>query len=206
MTRPSLKLPILILVLIVSTSSMASGLIAMAIAIGDVSLNGMTVARSTNVLVGDHLVTGESSALILHSRGNTLQVSAHSDLKYQGAKVELGFGTIHVQGNELVASGPYSIQAVGSARFRVDRRETQTTVAVLKGKVKINRGKGSFILTNPGEHNFRDDDSLPTVRQPALLRESAAGAAGGATGALVSRWAKDQGMKTGVSKNSPALR
>lgn len=176
----------------------------MAIAIGDVSLNGVSLVRSTNVLVGDHLVTGESSALILHSKGSTVQVAARSDLKYQGERLELGHGTIHVQGNELVASGPFSIRAVGSARFRVDRGEKQTTVAVMNGKVRVMRGKESFVLSDSGEHKFTDDDSLPAGHQPTLLREGTAGAAGGATGAVMSRWAKDRGLKTAVSKDSPA--
>ena len=177
---------------------------AMAIAIGDVSLNGVSLIRSTNVLIGDHLVTGESSALILHSRGSTVQVAARSDLKYQGARVELGHGTIHVQGSELVASGPFSIRAVGSAHFRVDRGEKQTTIAVMKGKVKVIRGKESFLLADAAEHKFADDASLPSVRRPTFLREGAAGAAGGATGALMSQWAKDRGQKVGISKSSPA--
>jgi ferric-dicitrate binding protein FerR (iron transport regulator) len=176
---------------------------AIAFVTGTVSVNGNTVTRSIPVFAGDHLRTGVEAAVVLHLSGSTVQLSENSDAHYQGERLVLTSGVAQVRGPECVDSGPFRIQAVGNAMFRIARTGTQTKIEVVDGQVKISRGKNSLTVIGQGEHEFLDDDSLASVGGTAIGRKLATGLMGGGAGAGVAGWMNGKRQQHPISRKSP---
>jgi ferric-dicitrate binding protein FerR (iron transport regulator) len=177
---------------------------AVAIVMGDVSLNGNSVSRSTPVFDGDRLRIGTNAGVLLHLREATVQLSANSDVRYNGERLELASGTAQIRGTEAIVSGPFVIEAAGNAQFRIERNGDQTRLAVLEGKVKVRRGKNSLMVEDRSDHVFSDDEAISAVRKLALPKTMAAGASGGAAGAAVTNWMNRGKKQSSVSRKSPA--
>jgi ferric-dicitrate binding protein FerR (iron transport regulator) len=177
---------------------------AVAIVMGDVSVNGNSVSRSTPVFEGDRLRLGTNAGVLLHLRGATVQLSSNTDVRYRGEQLELASGTLQIRGTEAIVSGPFTIEAAGDAQFRIERNGAQTRVAVLEGKVKVRRGKNLVMVEDRSDHVFSDDEPVVTARKSALPKEVAAGASGGAAGAAVTNWMNGRKKQGSVSRKSPA--
>jgi hypothetical protein len=177
---------------------------AVLIASGEVSVNGASIRRSTTVFEGDRLITGANAGVLLHLRGATVQLSESSDARYEGESLSLVSGAALIRGREIVIAGPFLIAAVDEADFRVERSGTTTKLSILKGQLKVTRGKKSMLLAGPGEQQFSDDDAIAAMRRRPAVREVTAGAAGGASGAAVTGWMKRGNNPPGVSRKSPS--
>lgn len=205
MLRMTLKFAAVYILCLSSLLAYSATKTAVVIASGEVSVNGISVRRSTTVFEGDRLTTGANAGILLHLRGATVQLSESSDARYEGEKLSLVSGATLIHGKEIVSAGPFLIAAVGEADFRIERSGTTTTLSILKGQLRISRGKNSIVLGGPGKRQFSDDDTLATSRRHSAVGEVAAGAAGGASGAAVTRWMKRGENPPGVSRKSPSL-
>ena len=203
MPRKTLYLAAVCLVCLTSLSSYSATKTAVLIASGEVSVNGASIRRSTTVFEGDRLTTGANAGIMLHLRGATVQLSESSDARYEGEKLALVSGAAVIHGHETVVAGPFLIASVDSANFRIERSGTTTKLSIVKGQLKVTRGKNSIVLAGPGERQFSDDDTIGTLRRHSAVREVAAGAAGGASGAAVTGWMKRGSNPPSVSRKSP---
>ncbi len=176
---------------------------AVLIASGEVSVNGASIRRSTTVFEGDRLTTGANAGIMLHLRGATVQLSESSDARYEGEKLALVSGAALIHGHETVVAGPFLIEAMGEANFRIERSATTTKLLISAGQLKVRRGKNSMILAVPGERQFSDDDTIVAMRRRTVIAEVGAGAAGGASGAAMTGWMKRGSNPPSVSRKSP---
>jgi hypothetical protein len=106
-------------------------------------------------------------------------------------------------GTRLFWLGQFLIAAMDDADFRIERSGTSTKLSILKGRLKVARGKNSVVLAGPGERQFSDEDTIGTIRQHPVVREIAVGAAGGASGATVTGWMKRGDNPPSISHKSP---
>ncbi|HEX6879998.1 MAG TPA: hypothetical protein VF135_06520, partial [Terriglobales bacterium] len=110
---------------------------ALAIVVGEVSLNGNRVSASTAVLEGDRLRTGTDSALVLQVVGSTIRVDGNSEVRYRPDGLELVSGTLQVSGRERVILGQFKASPLGSAKFRAKTFGARSELSVLTGKVRV---------------------------------------------------------------------
>jgi hypothetical protein len=181
--------------------SMRSGI---AIATGDVSVNGSSVRRSMAVFEGDRLRTGADSGVLLNLRGATVHLSANSDARYEGDRLALRSGSARVRGTEAVVSGPFTISAVGAAQFLIKRSGAHTRLSILDGTVKVTRGKESLLLSGIGERLFSDEDTIGGLGRVSVTREVGVGVAG-AAGGVFTGWMKHGSTSPSISHISPSV-
>lgn len=161
---------------------------AIAIAVGDVSLNGTTIVRSSAVLKGDRITTGHDAAAILHANGVSLQLGPDSEIRYRGRKLDLLSGSAQVRGMEEVAAGPFLVSPELGAHFQVQRMETRLRISLITGAIRVTRGKETATLTDKGNYVLQDKEPLPPVRgKRSAVKGVTLGAAGGAA-VIISHW------------------
>lgn len=177
---------------------------AIAIASGEVSVNGSSVKRSTSVFEGDRLRTGSNGGVLLHLRGATVQLAENSDVQYDGERLSLLAGSAVVRGTETLISGPFVIAPSGDGQFHIERTGIVTKLSIVSGKVKVTKGKKSLLLSGEGERSFSDQDEIGVVAKAAVSKDIAAGAAGGAAGAAVSKWMAAGSKSKCISHQSPS--
>jgi ferric-dicitrate binding protein FerR (iron transport regulator) len=177
---------------------------AIALASGEVSVNGSSVKHSTAVFEGDRLRTGSNAGVLLHLRGATVQLAENSDVRYQGKRLSLLAGSALIRGAEAVASGPFLIAALEDGQFQIQRIGIMTKLSLLSGKVRVSKGKNSLIIAGSGERHFSDSDEIRAAAKISPAKEIGAGAAGGATGAAASRWMIRSSKSEDLSHKSPS--
>jgi hypothetical protein len=197
------KAAVVYIVCLTSLLTFAATKTAVLIASGEVSVNGASVRRSTTVFEGDRLITGANAGLLLHLRGATVQLSESSNARFEGEKLALVSGAALIRGKETVVAGPFLIAAMNDADFRIERIGTTTKLSIVRGRLKVARGKSSVVLAGPGERQFSDEDTIGTIRQHPVVRDVTVGAAGGASGATVTGWMKRGDNAPSVSHKSP---
>jgi hypothetical protein len=179
----------------------------MATAIGEAFLNGNALTRSSAVLDGDRLTTGESAALILHLAGSSIHIGPNSEAHYRGTTLELISGSTEVQGRESIVVGAFKLSPAGESHFTVQRARTAIALRLLRGTLKLSRGKRAITISIPGEYTFQDDAPVPAVKPRSITKSLpiAAGAAAG-TSLVIGHWltGKDAAKSTScVSGKSP---
>jgi hypothetical protein len=204
MLRMTLKFAAVWFVCLSSLLAYSAVKTAVLIASGEVSVNGASIRRSTTVFEGDRLTTGANAGVMLHLRGATVQLSESSDARFEGEKLSLVSGAALIHGSESVIAGPFLIVAMNDANFRIERSGTITKLAILKGRLKVTRGKSSMVLDGAGERQFSDEDTITNVGRRPVVRQAAVGAAGGASGAAVTGWMKQGNNAASVSRKSPS--
>ena len=203
MLRVTLKLAVVCFICLSSLLTYAETKTAVLIASGEVSVNGASIRRSTTVFEGDRLITGPNAGVLLHLRGATVQLSESSNARFEGEKLSLVSGAALIRGNETVVAGPFLIAAMDDADFKIERIGTSTKLSILKGRLKVARGKNSVVLAGPGERQFSDEDTIGGIRQHGVIRGIAVGAAGGVSGATVTTWMQRPEYPSSISHKSP---
>jgi hypothetical protein len=162
---------------------------AMATVIGEVSLNGNALTRSCAVMVGDRLSTGASAALILHLAGSSVHVGPSSKILYHGNRLELLTGMSEVQGSETVIAGAFTISPVGEARFQVLRQGARTSLSIVRGSLRLARGKEVRTISEPGEYSLQDNQPVPAVKRHGISSKNAvAGGAAAGAATIIGHW------------------
>lgn len=176
---------------------------AIAIAIGEVSLNGAMIVRSSPVLRGDRIKTGHNAAAILHANGVSLQVGPDSEIRYHGRKLDLLSGSAQVRGTEEVVSGQFVVSPEAGAQFQVERIETRLRISLIMGTIKVTHGKETTALSAKGNYLLEDKDPLSPVHgKHAAVKGVTLGAAGGA-GVIISHWLTGRGGDGPHSPDAP---
>jgi hypothetical protein len=161
---------------------------AIAIAVGDVLLNGTMIVRSSPVLKGDRIITGHNAAAILHANGVSLQLGPDSEIRYHGRKLDLLSGSAQVRGTEEVVSGPFVVSPKPGARFQVQRIEARLLISLIMGTIKVTRGKEEATLADKRNYVLYDNEPLPSVHgKRSAVKGVTLDAAGGA-GVIISHW------------------
>ena len=180
---------------------------AMATAIGEAFVNGNALTRSSAVLDGDRLTTGRSAALILHLAGSSIHIGPNAEALYHGTSLELLAGMSEVQGRESIVAGAFTLSPTGESRFTVQRESKQIALHLLRGRLRLSRGKEVTLITGPGEYTLEDNQALPSIQPRAITKTLpiAAGSAAG-TSVVITHWltAKDAATSTScLSGKSP---
>ncbi len=181
---------------------------AIAFPVGEASLNGTVLTRSSPVFDGDQLRTGRTSSLVLNLPGASVQVGPNSVVRYRGGVLELSSGTTRIAGAEGVLSGGITVSAAGPARYAVERSGIETAVSLISGELKLERGKEVVTISAPGTYSFRDDEPLSPVKKHGKALKVGIGAAAAGTAAIISRWltGEDGSSTSGtcISNKSPS--
>lgn len=173
---------------------------AMVIVIGEVSVNGNALTRSSAIFDGDRIRTGASAALVLHVRGSSIRIGPTSELRYRGTALEFFSGTAEVHGRETIVSGTVTIAPLRESAFTIQRASTRTSLHLLSGTLKLSRGKESSTIAAPAEYAIQDDQLIPAAKAGARAHTLpvAAGSAAGAS-VVVSHWLTSEESRSAAS-------
>ncbi len=173
---------------------------AIATAIGEASLNGSVLTRSSAVLNGDRLATGPSAALVLHLSGSSIHIGPNSEALYRGTSLELLSGSAEVHGRESIITGPNTLTPAAESRFTVQRAAMQTVFHLLGGKLQLRRGKDTATITTPGLYTVQDDAPAAPLKHHVVTKTLpiAAGTAAG-TSIVIAHWLTRKQAATSTS-------
>lgn len=173
---------------------------AIATAVGEATLNGSVLTRSSAILSGDCLATGPSAALILHLSGSSIHIGPGSEARYHATSLELISGTAEVDGHESIVTGKYTLTPAAESRFTVRRALTRTALHFLSGKLQLRRGNHIATITTPGDYTFEDDAPAPLVKGHAITKALpvTAGTTAG-TSIVIAHWLTGKQASTSTS-------
>ncbi len=163
---------------------------AIAIAVGEVSLNGNRVSASTAVLEGDRVKTGTDSALVLQVIGSTIRVDGSSEIRYRSDGLELVSGTLQVAGRENVILGKFKASPLGTAKFRATNSGSRSELSVIDGRVRVS-GAHHRTIEVAKDHVWSSDSSVAPTSGNVIIKNAGIAASGAGAGAAVTRWLSD---------------
>jgi hypothetical protein len=179
MMRLPAKLLIYLMIVAVPVSGFAQETsAAMLYANGNFSLNGSLGPRSSAILPGDRIETGNSAAVSITRNGMNVMVGPNSSLVYKGQDIELSSGSAFIATSSNLAAQVHQLRiapAADNGTFRVARVENGTMIAALKGSVLYNNGGVSATLPE-GETVVVPDASA--AQRPGAIPGAASPGAG----------------------------
>lgn len=148
---------------------------AIATGSGNVMLNGRWLMRSSAVFSGDELKTETDSAVVLHSKGSTIQVGPRALIVLGEDALIVETGTARVSGTSKVLAGNVTISPYAhGANFVVMRSGGVITVKVLKESIRIQRRAEEIVLSQGENRSFQENDSSNLAARGRNKREAMA--------------------------------
>ena len=116
---------------------------------GAVYVNGTVLGRSTVLVNGDRITTGDNSTGTITSSGNAINLGSKSAAIYGGGTVEMTDGGAAVVTSSGTAGkvGNLTITpADDKAKYEFGQRGNKVTIAALEGKLRISDGQQQMML------------------------------------------------------------
>lgn len=142
-----------------------------AIPSGPVTVNGVAILRSSTVFPGDVVTTVTGSAVVLHSKGSSVQLGPAGKCVVRQNGILLASGTARVEGiTEIAANDNLKIRSSAGSSFVVTRHNGNIEVTVLKGLISLQHGSASEDVKMGETRTFDESSTTPGAKTHSKSR------------------------------------